>query len=327
MTRVFQFFAAIAVVAFSGCDILSTDIFPSDPPSPPGGGASSTATFLYSPCLDDDDVPEASLPASVIAYVDTNYPNASIEDADRYTDAAGNTAFGIYLSNDIELLLQADGTLVASGTDTEDVYLSLNNLPDSIAQYLSQNYPALTMLTAELETTYGLSHIEIYFTNSSLELYFTPGGTFVCRDDDDDDGNGNDDDDANVVLPPNALAYLQANYPNYPIDDVEREDWCNNTLLIKVELEVENGEDIEVYFSEAGDFLFESIDGPVNQIPTNVMNGLAAAYPDYVLDDDEAEFIRLADNSLQYNVEIKPTPNSDDIAVLLDADGNVICIM
>lgn len=337
MTRLFQFFAAIIVViAFSGCEVSPFDGFSPNPPSP--GGGNSSSVFAYTPCLEDEDVEESNLPASVLAYLDTNYPNAAIEDADRYTDAAGNIAFGIELTNDVELLIQADGTLVSSGTDTEEVNLSLANLPDSIAQYLSANYPQLSMLRAELETEYGFSYIEVYFANSSIELYFTNGGTFVCQDDDDDDddddnGGGNGGGNGNVVLPPNAAAYLQANYPNYPIESVEREDWCNDVLLIEVELEVENGEDIDVYFDLSGNFLFESVDGPFSQVPTAVVNGLAAAYPNYVLeddddDDDEVEFLRLADNSLQYLIEIRPTPNSDDdIEVLLDANGNVICVM
>ncbi len=333
MTRLFQFFAAIIVViAFIGCETSPFDGFSPNPPAP-GGGNNSSSVFAYTPCLEDEDVSESNLPVSVLAYVDANYPNASIDDADRYVDAAGNIAFGLELTNDIELLIQADGTLISSGMDTEDVDLSLANLPDGIAQYLSANYPQLSMLRAELETEYGFSYIEVYFANSSIELYFTNGGIFVCQDDDDDDDdddNGNGNGNGNVGLPSIAAAYLQANYPNYSIESVDREDWCNGVLLIEVELEVENGEDIEVYFDLSGNFLFESVEGPVSQVPTVVLNGLAAAYPNYELedDDDEVEFLRLADNSLQYLIEIIPTPNSDDdIEVLLDANGNVICVM
>jgi hypothetical protein len=335
---------------------------------------------VFSPCISSDDVGAASLPTAVAAYVAAQYPGASVLQAERY-DAPSGTAYGLRLSDGTHLLVQSNGTLVASGTYTNDVDVAIANLPQSVRDYIAANYPQLAILRAELETEYGFRHLELYLSDDTVELYFTPEGVFVCADTrhgggnddgpgddnggngggnddgpgddnggngggnddgpgDDNGGNGGGNDDGpgddnggngggttSTTLPPNALAYLQANYPGYAIQVPDREDWCGNTFVIEVELEVHQGEDIHVYFDLTGNFLFTGVERPTAALPTAVSAGLRNSYPNYVFGEAEAEHLTLADGSLQYVIKIRPTPGSGKIRVLADANGGVVCVL
>ncbi len=67
--------------------------------------------------LDDDDsesVAVSDLPSAIQTYVDDNYPNQSIEEAERETEC-GEKYYEVELSNDDELYFDLDGNFL--GTD------------------------------------------------------------------------------------------------------------------------------------------------------------------------------------------------------------------
>jgi len=57
------------------------------------------------------DMPITSIPEKISTYIKTNYPNKSIKEFSKITDAGGNISYEVEFSRH-ELLFQADGTFL-----------------------------------------------------------------------------------------------------------------------------------------------------------------------------------------------------------------------
>jgi hypothetical protein len=144
-------------------------------------------------------------------------------------------------------------------------------------------------------------------------------------DDDDSDDDDSDDDDGDLTisdLPDGVIDFINSNFGGYQIESVDREDLCDNTLVFEVELEDGPGPDLDLYFSMDGAFLFVEREIDVNQLPDAVLLAIENDFAGYSVDDD-VEQREFPDGSLQYEVELES--QNDDVDVIFDADGNVLC--
>ncbi|TXB62884.1 PepSY-like domain-containing protein [Phaeodactylibacter luteus] len=344
--------AAFAILAFSSCELLD------DMPIDIGNGNGSSTTFItqfnpeaiFSPCEEGTDININSLPADALAYIQGNYPGYTIDDADRYVEGSGEIRYGVDIkqgTEEIELLFDANGSLISAGPDTDDVYISIADLPQEVLDYIEAEFPGYTIDEVSIDLEYGLEFFEVEL-NDDIEVYFSIDGLFACSensdgddsnndddddngnnddDDDDDDDDNNDDDDWNdddqqVNLPAAAVAYINNNYPGYQIDEAYLERFCDGNLI---EVEIEMGsQDRDLYFTADGVFQFEADDISISALPEAVRSTLQAQYPNYEIDD--AEILTGGDSSPQYWVELEHSNDEDeDLDVVLNADGSIFC--
>lgn len=273
-----------------------------------------------------DDINTSLLSTSAMDYITANYPNYVIDDVDNDIDCNGTSIIEIELKagfNEIELVF-----------DTEDNFLyevseiRASDLPTAVTNSIATNFPnyilddneadKLTMADGSLRY-----EVELESVQDDLEVVFGADGTVICQqiesdDDDDDDDNNNNIDS----LPTTASAYITANYPNYIIEDVDYDMTCDSTMVIEVEIENGNSE-IDLTFDLNGNFLYSEVEISTVALPTAVTNSIATNFPNYSLDDNEADELTMTDGSLRYEVDLESMQN--DLEVLFAADGTVIC--
>lgn len=142
-------------------------------------------------------------------------------------------------SNDEDVKNEADLTAVAFKAD---VHIRTSTLPQTILNYITTNYPNLTIVEAEEEDN---QNIEITLSNGT-ELVFDSAGNFLGEDNDEDDDFG--DHHVNISdLPQPIIDFIFANYSGIAIEEAEIENNGN------YEIELEN--DVELIFDADGKFL------------------------------------------------------------------------
>jgi uncharacterized membrane protein YkoI len=138
----------------------------------------------------------------------------------------------------------------------------------------------------------------------------------------------NDDDYNNSIfanLPTPVFDYIEANYPDYDIQDYETEDLCDDVEVYEVELEDGPGPDVDLYFSLDGDFLFAATDITAADLPTAVMNTIETEFPGYEPEAGEIEQFDFPDGSIQYEVELYSLTSGSGPEILFNADGSIAC--
>jgi len=147
--------------------------------------------------------------------------------------------------------------------------ISYDELPESIQDYLEANYPDLGICEIEVEDDYDDeedsddNYFEVLMTNG-LELYFDEEGNFLYAEEDDDfegceEEDNEESDEENIAfdeLPESVQDYLNANYPDIAICEIEMEDDGDEDYVYEVQLT--NG--LELYFDEDGNFLYSEED-------------------------------------------------------------------
>lgn len=133
--------------------------------------------------------------------------------------------------------------------------------------------------------------------------------------------NCGDDDDPMVPLPAIIENYLTTNYPDYSVDESEKEILCDGTVVYEVELEDSNDNEMELTFDTEGSFLFSEHEIGNGDLPSVVTNSITNNYPDYSI--EETERLDMFDSTTRYEVEIKN--GSSVLEVLLEAEGTVVC--
>lgn len=291
-----------------------------------------------SPCDSGDDIHLDSLPQAILDYLNTEFANIEIDDAEVFYDE-NQLRYGIRLGNGLEILFDENGVVISSGDEDDESSIAIDSLLQGILDYVNDNFPGISIDSASIEIEFGDTYFEIELGND-IDLYFDHLGDFICRDDqgnhdddDDDDDDGEDDDDNHNDddegpsfgnVPDSILAFLLGLYPNLDIDDIDIEDLCDNTRVIEVELEGADDEKIEVYFSLQWELLFVSQEISEGDLPTAVLDSLAAAYPGYTLEEDDIYRWNMADGSVQYNLEVET--DQDDYDVIIQADGTIVCV-
>ena len=167
-----------------------------------------------------------------------------------------------------------------------DVHVSSSSLPQAILDYISTNYPGVTIREAEIEDN---QQFEIHLSNG-LELVFSANGEFLGIDDDGD----NDFDDEYISeseIPQNIRAFIAENFPGVEIEEAEIESNGN------YEIELEN--DVELIFSSSGQFLGiaedenedENDDEEIDpaDLPQNILDYINENYPENTIIEAEIE--------------------------------------
>ena len=232
-----------SLIAMSSCEFLQDDYHVFIPHHNEGD-------FAFSPCSDDEDVAYESLPDAIRNYLSENFNGMELNEIERLVN--GDTLrYGIEVERgniDVELLFSVSGEMLSSGNEVEDRNVSLDELPAVVLDYIQQNFPGQVIASAELDSEYGHRFYEVHF-NDDTEVYFTEDGNFICYDDSSGDDNSGDDNsgddnsgddnssDDNVPitsLPTSVTDYVAANYPEYTVKKAEKEDLCNDQIVLKL---------------------------------------------------------------------------------------------
>ncbi len=191
-----------------------------------------------------------------------------------------------------------------------DVHVRTSSLPQNILDYITTNYPGVTIREAEIEDN---NNFEIYLSNG-LELIFNQDGDFLGIDDDGDDDFGDEYLQISEI-PQNILDFIAANYPGVDIDEAERENNGN------YEIELEN--DVELIFDANGNFLGlgedenddDQDDEEINpaDLPQNILDYISENYPDNTIIEAEIEDDGKYEVTLNNGVELE-----------FDSEGNFL---
>ncbi len=226
--------------------------------------------------------------------------------------------FGIFLgglalvsscSNDDDATTETQPDLTARFFNA-DVYVSVSSLPQPILDYVSSNYPDVTIREAELEDN---NNFEIYLSNG-LELIFDANGNFLGIDDDETEDFG-DEYIPISEIPQNILDFITANFPGVGIDEAEKENNGN------YEIELEN--DIELVFDANGNFLGlaedendedeDDQDIDPADLPQNILDYISENYPNNTIIEAEIE------DDGEYEVTL-----NNGVELEFDAEGNFL---
>lgn len=148
--------------------------------------------------IDDDDVDDfgdenlnpSELPQNIQDFIAQYFPGVGIDEAER----ENNGNYEVELSNDVELIFNADGEFLGRGEDEDEDYddddedIDPADLPQAILDYIAENYPDQSIIEAEKED----DGYEVTL-NNGFELEFDSDGVFVSAE----DKNGDDDDEEN----------------------------------------------------------------------------------------------------------------------------------
>lgn len=186
---------------------------------------------------DDDNVAVSNLPQVIIDYVNNNHSGENIVKAEFETED-GQDIYEVYLSNGMELYFDSNGNYL--GMDDDSSYINVSALPQSIKDYISNNYPNAAILYAEEDYDDGQTIYEVKLDNG-MELEFDSNGNLLSSD---------DDNIPIAQLPQAILDYVSNNYPNNTIVEAEFE-FENGQKMYEVELDNE----LELYFDMNGNFI------------------------------------------------------------------------
>ena len=307
--------------------------------NPDNGPLGANPTGVFSPCEEGVNINLDDLPTEIQDYLSENYPGFSFELIQQFLDS-GEIRFGVeieYQGERIEFYFETDGTLVNFGDDQSSQNVAIDDLPVIILDYLEANFPDIPIQAAEIDWEFGMSFFEVELADGT-ELYFSEDGTFLCNDDDDDDGDDGDDDgdddddddgdgDGDDDISNNTqdliYDYIQANYSNAQVDDIDRERLCDGTQTFEVELENEN---FKLYFDIDGNFLFSASRIDEQDLPQAVTDAISSEYPGYQIHSNRIKELLFEDGSKQYEIELEQSGNDDDeIKVIFSENGSILC--
>lgn len=187
-----------------------------------------------------------------------------------------------------------------------DSNVKTSTLPQSILDYITVNYPGLTIVEAEIEDN---QNFEIELSNDT-ELIFNAQGEFLGIDDEENEFGDEEIDPA--VLPQNILDFISDNFPGQGIDEAELENNGN------YEIELDN--DIELIFDGEGNFLGQAKDENEDEegedeedinpadLPQVIQDYITENYPDNIIieaevDEDEYEVTLNNGVELEFDLE------------------------
>jgi hypothetical protein len=117
--------------------------------------------------IDIENVNSSQLPAPIFTYIESTYPGATIVSSE-----LDDNYYEITLSNGTDLYFDLQGNLI--GWEAENGSVQGDMLPQSILDYISTNYPAISIVEAEFDD----NRYEIELSNG-IELYFDANGNFL----------------------------------------------------------------------------------------------------------------------------------------------------
>lgn len=186
---------------------------------------------------DNDNVSLSNLPQSIKDYVNNNHSGESIVKAELEMED-GQDVYEVYLSNGMELYFDTNGNYLSM--DDDNSHINISALPQSIKDYINNNYPNATILYAEKDYDDGQKAYEVKLDNG-MELEFDSNGNLLSSD---------DDNVPTSQLPQAIIDYVNNNHPNNTIKEAEIE-FEDGQKMYKVELD----NDMELYFDMNGNFI------------------------------------------------------------------------
>lgn len=211
----------------------------SDDDNDPGNDVDLNARFFNA----DVHVSTSNLPQDILDYITTNYPEATIREA----EIEDNNNFEVYLSNGLELIFDEDGNFLGidddGNDDFGDEHLSNSEIPQNILDFIGQYFPGAEIDEAEIENN-GNYEIEL---EDDVELIFDSEGNFLGKGEDENEDDDDDEEINPADLPQNILDYISENYPDNSIIEAELED--------DGEYEVTLNNGVELEFDSEGNFL------------------------------------------------------------------------
>ncbi|MDT0295659.1 PepSY-like domain-containing protein [Mesonia ostreae] len=131
-------------------------------------------------CSNDDEnsnsdqvIQAEELPASAKTFVTTYFPNTTYTRVEKNNQVEPDgTLYEVNLSNGFEVDFSSEGNWLDVDGQTQELPQGI--VPESIANYVIQNYADLQMIGIDTEST----EYEIDLSNG-LDLYFTLAGEFV----------------------------------------------------------------------------------------------------------------------------------------------------
>lgn len=192
----------------------------------------------------DAHVRTSTLPQSILDYISGNYPDLTIHKA----EVEDNGNYEVTLSDDTELIFNAQGSFLGVDDDNEDDFgdehIQPSDLPQNILDFITANYPDSSIEEAELENN---GNYEVKLENG-VELIFDGDGNFLGRArDENEDDQGEDHEDINPSdLPQLILDYITENYPDNSIIEAEMDEEG-------YEITLNNG--VELKFDQQGNFI------------------------------------------------------------------------
>lgn len=218
-----------------------------------------------------DDLPDA-----VIATIENDFPDYRIgdddddddDDIERFELPDGSFQYEVELEalngdgDDIEVVFNADGSVFCTDDDddddddgdddnSDDDNGDDDDIPESARDYISENFPGYEIEEVEKEDDlYLCDETEMYEVEledgpgPDIDLYFTLDWEFVLA------ATEISEDD----LPDAVIATIETDFSSYEIedDDIEQYEFADGSLQFKVELESDNGDDVEIVFDENG---------------------------------------------------------------------------
>jgi len=257
-------------------------------------------------------------PTAIDEYIAQNHPDATIEEV--YTDEEG--AYLIVLTNDLYLVFDANGQFLEEideedlhdceeDYDQEDDYTVVTEYPTAIDEYLSQNYPDVTV--EEVVYSEGEGYAAILMND--LIIVFDTEGRFIEEIDEEDLEEEREEEYTVVTEYPAAIDdYLSQNYPDVAVEKIvysEGEGYAAilmNGLIIVFDTE---GQFIEEINKE--DLEKEEDYTVVTEYPAAIDDYLSQNHPDATVE----KVVLLADG--EYVVVLE-----NDVYLIFDADGNFL---
>lgn len=288
-------------------------------------------------CVTGTVATPADLPGAAQAFIAQTYPNATVDEVLIY-EVAGDSSYQVTLSSSELLLFNNQGQLMAGGLPGSIDY---DDLDDKIEDFLEDYFDKYDIDDVELKWLPNGDTAIVVELDDDWELVFDKNGNTVCYElycDDDDDCDFDYDDDygdkdcvcaAKDSLPANVAVVLNADYPNYDIDEIICDSLCDGTQGYWLELEGKNGvdpDDLYLFFDEAGTFLIEAMEIDEDDVPSLVLNAAQQQYPGDEVDDDAYQW-EYANGAIAYLLEVEKDNGSDDDDwyALFDDAGNFLC--
>ncbi len=198
-----------------------------------------------------------------------------------------------------------NGNLIAARADNT---INVATLPQVILDYITANYPNLTIFKADIEDD---GNYEVTLSND-IELIFDSNGVFLGVDDDGDNDYG--DTDINPAdLPQVILDYILVNYPNETINEAELENNGN--------YEIELSNDVVLVFDGNGTFLGVGADDNHDDDQVIDPATLPQIIHDYISTNYPTATILEAEIKDDGNYEVTL---SNGIELFFDANGNFL---
>jgi len=123
-------------------------------------------------------------------------------------------------------------------------------------------------------------------------------------------------------LPVSVKPYVEKNFHGYKIEKAEYDPLCSGGDAIDVVISKTGKPNFSLIFTTDGTFVQKEEDVKLSSAPEKILEVIKLKYSDYST-GDQIEKLTLADNTIQYLVDITRVEVSKEL--ILTVDGDVVC--